>query len=511
LYPPQGSAIIEGSRFKPGDFMRRKDLFNDLDGFKTSMLDPIRAVVGERGIITDQESIQPFTEAWRDNWSGRTPLVVQPANTEELAQVVAICAKTDTPIVPQGGNTGLTGGSQPHADGSEIIISTSRMNKIREVDLDNDTITVEAGCILATIQETARDADRLFPLSLAAEGSCQIGGNIATNAGGVQVLRYGNMRNLVAGLEVVLPDGRIWDGLRGLRKDNAGYDMKQMFIGSEGTLGIITAAVLKLSPLPQATATALVAMASPAQAVRLLTRAKSMVGDRIITFELIERLCIDVAQKHVPDIPDPLDDSYPWYVLMELADQDDGDQLSGMLEKILEASLEEEEILDGVIAASKAQADGLWRLREGIPEGQRREGVSYKHDVSVPISKVATFLDRISEALQSRFPGIRTFSFGHLGDGNIHFNPIQKEGGSRDEWAGHLEEVNRMVHDLVLELGGSISAEHGIGRLRMGELPRYKSALEMEMMATLKKAFDPHNIMNPEKIFSFPSTPIPGK
>jgi len=468
--------------------------------FTETVLDPIRAIVGERGIITDPGTMQPFMESWRDGWVGRSPAVVLPDSTEALAAVVRICAETRTPIVPQGGNTGLTGASQPHADGSEIVLSTNRLNRIREIDLDNDTMTVEAGCILANIQNAARDIGRLFPMSLAAEGSCQIGGNIATNAGGVQVVRYGNMRNLVAGLEVVLPDGRIWDGLRGLRKDNAGYDMKQIFIGSEGTLGIVTAAVLKLSPLPRATATALVAVSSPNDAVDLLTRAKGKVGDRIITFELIQRFCIDIARRHVPDVPDPLSDVYPWYVLVELADQESGERLAGMLEGILEAAMEAGEVLDGVVAASKAQADSLWRIREGIPEGQKREGVSYKHDVSVPISKVALFLDRANAALEREFPGIRPFSFGHLGDGNIHYNPIQGEDGDTAEWKARLGAVNAIVHDIVVGLGGSISAEHGIGRLRIDELPRYKSPVELDMMAALKLAFDPHNIMNPGKI-----------
>lgn len=468
--------------------------------FAAKVLDPIRAVVGERGVVTDPAAMQPFLESWRDNWVGRSPLVVLPDSTEALAAVVRICAETGTPIVPQGGNTGLTGASQPHEDGSEIVISTNRLNRIREIDLDNDTMTVEAGCILANIQSAARDVGRLFPMSLAAEGSCQIGGNIATNAGGVQVVRYGNMRNLVAGLEVVLPDGRVWNGLRGLRKDNAGYDMKQIFIGSEGTLGIVTAAVLKLSPLPRATATALVAVSSPRDAVDLLTRAKSTVGDRIVTFELIQRLCIDIARRHVPDVPDPLSDRYPWYVLVELADQDSGSRLTEMLEAILEAALEAGEVLDGTVAASKAQGDSLWRIREGIPEGQKREGVSYKHDVSVPISKVALFLDRTDAALERAFPGIRPFSFGHLGDGNIHYNPIQAEDGDPAEWRAHLGAVNAIVHDIVVELGGSISAEHGIGRLRIDEMPRYKSPVELDMMVALKRAFDPHNIMNPGKI-----------
>ena len=468
--------------------------------FETAVLAPIRAIVGDRGLITDPDTMKPFMESWRDGWVGRSPAVVLPDSTEALAAVVRICAETRTPIVPQGGNTGLTGASQPHADGSEIVISTNRLNRIREIDIDNDTMTVEAGCILANIQNAARDVGRLFPMSLAAEGSCQIGGNIATNAGGVQVLRYGNMRNLVAGLEVVLPDGRIWDGLRGLRKDNAGYDLKQIFIGSEGTLGIVTAAVLKLSPLPRATATALVAVSAPSDAVDLLTRAKGVAGDRIVTFELIQRACIDVARRHVPDVPDPLRDRYPWYVLVELADQDSGNRLAEMLESILEAGMEAGEVLDGVVAASKAQADSLWRIREGIPEGQKREGVSFKHDVSVPISRVARFLDRTDAALERACPGIRPFSFGHLGDGNIHYNPIQAEDGDPAEWRAKLATVNAIVHDIVVDLGGSISAEHGIGRLRIDEMPRYKSPVELEMMATLKRAFDPHNIMNPGKI-----------
>lgn len=480
--------------------MSSSALTGDRAAFQAAVIDPIRAIVGDRGLITDPGAMQPFLESWRDGWVGRSPLVVMPDSTQTLAAVVRICAETRTPIVPQGGNTGLTGAGQPHADGSEIVISTNRLNRIREIDIDNDTMTVESGCVLANIQNAARDVGRLFPLSLGAEGSCQIGGNISTNAGGVQVVRYGNMRNQVAGLEVVLPDGRIWDGLRGLRKDNAGYDMKQIFIGAEGTLGIITAAVLKLSPLPRATATALVAVSAPSDAVDLLTRAKGVVGDRIVSFELIQRLCVDVARRHVPDVPDPLRDIYPWYVLIELADQDSGSRLTEMLEGILEAGLEAGEVLDGVVAASKAQADGLWRIREGISEGQKREGVSYKHDISVPISKVALFLDRTNAALDRECPGIRHFAFGHLGDGNIHYNPIQAEGGDPAEWRAKLGTVNAIVHDIVVGLGGSISAEHGIGRLRIDEMPRYKSPVELDLMATLKRAFDPHNIMNPGKI-----------
>lgn len=477
-----------------------KCLIETPEVFTRRVLDPIQAVVGSRGIITNAEEIQPFMLPWRDSWVGHSPLVVQPATTEELAEVVRICSETRTPIVPQGGNTGLTGAAQPHSDNSEIVISTTRMNRIREIDIENDTMTVEAGCVLANIQSAAREHDRLFPLSFAAEGSCQIGGNVATNCGGVHVVRYGNMRNLVAGLEVVLPDGQIWNGLRGLRKDNAGYDMKQIFIGSEGTLGIITAAVLKLSPLPRTTATAFVAVPSPRHAIRLLTRAKNAAGDRIAAFELIQRLCVEIAQKHVPAARDPLAEKHDWYVLIELADQDAGEAIRELLEELLEAGMDAGEILDGVVAASKSEAEALWQVRENVTEGLRHEGASFKHDISVPISKIDVFLERTDAALAQAFPGIRPFSFGHLGDGNVHYNPLQPEGADKQEWARKTPAVTRMVHDIIMQLNGSISAEHGIGQLRLEEMPRCKSAVELEMMVTLKKAFDPFNIMNPGKV-----------
>lgn len=481
-------------------YENRASLLTDRTRFDRDIMRPIEDVVGKRGLITDRTLMQPFLVSWRDNWEGRVPMVVQPATTDELAEVVRICAATRTPIVPQGGNTGLTGGGQPHNNDSEIVISTARMNRIRELDLENNTITVEAGCILAMIQQAAIAADRLFPLSLGAEGSCQIGGNISTNAGGVQVVRYGNTRNQVSGLEVVLADGRIWNGLRGLRKDNAGYDLKQLFIGAEGTLGIIAAATLRLSPLPKASATALLATHSPQKAVAWLGRAKTMLGDRLTSIELIERICIDVACKYSDRLHDPLDRQYPWYLLVELADQDQEDNLEKRLLNAFENGVESDELLDGVIASSAEQAAGLWRIRETIPEGHRREGVSYKHDVSVPISRIADFISQANDALASRFPGMRSFVFGHLGDGNIHFNPLQAEGASQDEWRSRLAEVNKIVHDVVVRLGGSITAEHGIGRLRIEEIERYKSDVELEMMATLKKAFDPMNLLNPGKV-----------
>ena len=467
-----------------------------------AVLDRIRQAVGERGCMTDPVAMAPLLKSWRDNWQGRVPMVVRPANTGEVAEVVRICAESGTPIVPQGGNTGLTGGGQPHDDDSEIIVSTSRMNRVLDLDLANDTMTVEAGCILAVIQRRAAEAGRLFPLSLAAEGSCQIGGNLATNAGGTQVLRYGNARNLVLGLEVVLPDGRVWDGLRGLRKDNTGYDLKQLFIGAEGTLGIITAAVLKLFPRPTDVETMLVALPNPAAAVKLLGRARAAVGEQVTTFELMQRICLDFVLRHIPGAIDPLAGRHPWYALVELAGQGSPGTLRPAVEALLADAAEAGEIADAVLAASAQQGKALWRLREGIPEAQNHEGVSLKHDVSVPLSRIAEFIARASGHLEAAYPGIRIVAFGHIGDGNIHFNPAEPVGADPASFAAELPRINQVVHDLIHELGGSISAEHGIGRLRRDELRRYKSPVELDLMAAIKRALDPHNIMNPGKLVS---------
>jgi len=467
-----------------------------------AVLQRIREAVGERGCLTDPAEMAPLLKSWRDNWRGRVPMVVRPANTQQVAAVVRICAETGTPIVPQGGNTGLTGGGQPHDDNSEIILSTARMNQVVALDLANDTMTVEAGCILAEIQRRAAEAGRLFPLSLAAEGSCQIGGNLATNAGGTQVLRYGNARNLVLGLEVVLPDGSIWDGLRGLRKDNTGYDLKQLFIGAEGTLGIITRAVLKLHPRPGDSETMLVALPVPAAAVTLLARARAAVGEQVTTFELIQRSCLDIVLKHIPGAADPLPARHPWYALVEVAGQGGPGTLRPAVEALLAEAAEAGEVLDAVLASSQQQARALRRLREGIPEAQNHEGVSLKHDVSVPLSRIDEFIARASRQLQAAYPGIRIVAFGHIGDGNIHFNPAQPVGADRARFAAELPRVNQMVHDLVHELGGSISAEHGIGRLRREELKRYKSPVELALMGAIKRALDPGNIMNPGKLVS---------
>ena len=460
----------------------------------------LKAVVGPEGTIEDPTDIAPYCVAWRDGWQGAVPIVLRPANTAEVAAIVSICAETRTPIVPQGGNTGLTGASQPHNDMSEVIVSTSRMRKVREVDVLNDTVTVEAGVVLAEIQRLAADNDRLFPLSLGAEGSCQIGGNIATNAGGTQVLRYGNTRNLVLGLEVVLPDGRIWDGLRGLRKDNTGYDLKHLFIASEGTLGIITAAVLKLVPRPTAVETAWLALQSPEQAVSLLAHMRARFGEQVTAFELMQRSLIDLLLEGVPGNEDPLSEPHPWYVLVEIGGQGAPGSLSEPFADALAAAFEAELVTDAVIAASGAQAQRFWKMREELSEAQKAAGGTLGHDISVPVSRIPQFLAEADVALEAAYPGIRLCSFGHVGDGNLHYNPVRPKGWSVEQFRATKPDVAGIVHDLVVKHGGSISAEHGIGRMRLDENERLKSATELDMMRTLKRAFDPLNIMNPGKL-----------
>lgn len=465
-----------------------------------AILDRIKVVVGPKGYTTVPDEITPLCQSWRDNWSGWVPMVVRPLNVEEVAAVIAICAETGTPVVPQGGNTGLTGGGQPHDTGTEIILSTSRMNKIRHIDTTNNTMTVDAGCILSDLQDAASEVDRLFPLSLAAEGSCQIGGNLSTNAGGTQVLRYGNARNLVLGLEVVLPDGRIWDGLRELRKDNTGYDLKQFFIGAEGTLGLITGAVLKLYARPTEVQIALVAVPDPDAALNLLDRTRNSVGERVTAFELMQRSAIDFVLRHITDVTDPFDQEHPWYVLVEVSGQGPSGSLLEPVEDILKRGLEAGEVLDAVVAANQAQGLALWKIRETIPEALNYEGQSIKHDVSVPLSRIPEFIERADKALQKAFPGVRCLAFGHVGDGNIHYNPAQPLGLDGDTFGSATGEVNRIVHSLIAELNGSISAEHGLGRLRREEVKRYKSAVELDLMQKVKIALDPDNIMNPGKV-----------
>jgi FAD/FMN-containing dehydrogenase len=466
----------------------------------SALLERIRAVVGTAGLITAPEELAPYATDWRRRFFGKPLAVVRPASTAEAAQVVRACAEARTGIVPQGGNTGLCGAATPDASGSQIVLNMSRMSRVRAIDARNNTMTAEAGCVLASLQKTAEEADRLLPLSLAAEGSCEIGGNLSTNAGGTAVLRYGNARELVLGLEVVLPSGEIWDGLRGLRKDNTGYDLKQLFIGAEGTLGVITAAVLKLFPLPRSRATAVAALPSPEKALALLERALDACGERLTGFELFSDFCVSLVLKHFKDTAAPFPRRFPYYVLMELSDTRPGEGVSTLAESVLETALEDEIVIDAAVARSEAQSQALWKLREFISEAQAHEGPNIKHDVSIPISRIAEFIAATDAELLRAYPGIRMVTFGHLGDGNLHYNVSPPEGAARDAFMRELGAVNRIVHDAVARLGGSISAEHGLGQLKRDEILRYKSAIELELMRKIKRALDPHGIMNPGKV-----------
>ena len=466
----------------------------------SALIERIRAAVGTVGLITAPDELAPYATDWRKRFFGRPLAVVRPASTAEVAQVVRACAEARTGVVPQGGNTGLCGAATPDASGSQIVLNLSRMNRVRAVDVRNNTMTAEAGCVLASLQKAAEDAGRLLPLSLAAEGSCEIGGNLSTNAGGTAVLRYGNARELVLGLEVVLPSGEIWDGLRGLRKDNTGYDLKQLFIGAEGTLGVITAAVLKLFPLPRSRATAVAALQSPEKALVLLERALDACGERLTGFELFSDFCLSLVLKHFRDAAAPFPRRFPYYVLMELSDTRPGEGAGTLVESVLEAALEDKTVIDAAMAQSDAQAQAFWKLREFVSEAQAHEGPNIKHDVSIPISGIAEFIAATDAELLRAYPGIRMVTFGHLGDGNLHYNVSPPDGGVPEAFMRELGAVNRIVHDAVARFGGSISAEHGLGQLKRGEILRYKSAIEIELMRSIKRTLDPHGIMNPGKV-----------
>jgi FAD/FMN-containing dehydrogenase len=466
----------------------------------TTLLDAIRAVVGDRGILTETSDTAPYSEDWRRLYRGRTSAVVRPGTTEELAAVVTLCAASGTPIVPQGGNTSMVGGAVPNENGSELILSTARLNRIRDLDPADMTLTVEAGVTLKTAQLAAAEQGCLLPLSISSEGTAQIGGVLAVNAGGNNTVRYGNARDLVLGLEVVLPDGSIWNGLRRLRKDNTGYCLRQLFVGSEGTLGIITAAVLKLVPQPQEIAVALCGVETPEAALSLFVRFQAHDAASISAFELMSGLGTSFVLKHIPGAVLPLESPAPFYVLVELASPRPRAGLREMLESVLEQALEDGIVQDAAIAESDAQRAAIWRLREEHSEGQKREGASVKNDVSVPVSKVPAFILKATAACEALMPGVRVVPFGHMGDGNIHFNLEQPVGSDPAWFLGQDHVIMDAVNEVVREYDGSFSAEHGIGRLKPYMMPDWRGGAELALMQRIKAAIDPAGIMNPGKV-----------
>jgi FAD/FMN-containing dehydrogenase len=467
--------------------------------FRATLRARLDAAVGSAQVLTAPADVAPFLTDWRGRYHGRAMAVVRPGTTDEVAAVVRACAADSIPIVPQGGNTGQCGGATPDETGAAVVLSLARLNRIRAIDADNSTLTAEAGVTLAAVREAASNAGFLFPLSLAAEGTCTIGGNLATNAGGTGVLRFGNARELVLGIEVVLADGRVWSALRGLRKDNTGYDLKQLFIGAEGTLGIVTAAVLKLFPAPRTCVSALAAVADVGAAVRLLSVVRQALGDRLTGFELMSAYALALSRKHLPTLPHPLP-GHPWYVLVQADDSAGDSPLQTQVERTLGNAIEAGVVADAVIAQSVDQANALWALRENIAEAQRREGPNIKHDIAVPVSAIPRFLETTDAALAAQFPGAPLVTFGHLGDGNLHYNLAAPPGVDPTAFLAHADSANRIVHDLVAAFGGSISAEHGIGQQKREELKRCKSTVELDLMRALKATLDPAGILNPGKV-----------
>lgn len=466
------------------------------------ILTVLQAIVGADHVLQGAEAA-PYLTDWRGRFTGKARAVVRPGNTREVAEVVRACAAAGVPVVPQGGNTGLCGGATPDESGRAVVLLTTRLNRIRAIDTENDTMTVEAGRILQTVQEAALQAGRLFPLSLAAEGSCTIGGNLATNAGGTQVLRFGNARDLALGLEVVSADGEIWNGLRGLRKDNTGYDLRDLYIGSEGTLGIITAATLKLFPLPAARCTAFLAIPDIEHAVALLSRARAGFGAALTGFEVMAGNCLQMVTHFYPRQRIPFEGTSaaaPWYVLLEVSDQESEGHARERFELVLGEAIEAGEADDAVISRSVAESKALWLLRESITVAQAEAGKSIKHDVSLAISSIAAFIRTTDALLQKRFPGLVNMTFGHLGDGNLHYNIGASARFTESQLDAHMREIYALVHDSVHAHEGSISAEHGVGQLKIGELPRYKSEQELRTMMLIKRALDPKCILNPGKV-----------
>ncbi len=459
-----------------------------------------REIVGPEHALTDPDQQLPYLREWRDLFIGRAPVVLRPGSTEEVSRILALANEARVGVVPQAGNTGLVGGQIPFQTGNEIVVSVSRLKQIRDINPAAYVMTVEAGLTLAECRAAAERADRLFPLSLPSEGSCQIGGNLATNAGGVGVLAYGNARQLVLGLEVVLADGRVVPGLKALKKDNTGYDLRDLFIGSEGTLGIITAAVLRLFPRPAESATAMVALAEISHALDLFSLAQETAGRSVTAFEFIPRICIEFVLRHIPGTREPFPKAYPWYVLMEISGAKPDGQAARDMEDVLGQAAERGLLLDAVLASSLTQARELWRLRESVSEAQKPEGGNIKHDVSVPIARIAEFIERADRIVESICPGARPLPLGHFGDGNVHYNVAQPIGMEKERFLELWDKISSEVHALVVEMGGSISAEHGIGRMKRGDLERYKSPVELDLMRRIKAAFDPNGILNPGKV-----------
>jgi FAD/FMN-containing dehydrogenase len=471
-----------------------------------SLIETLRSICGTAYVLTHDDpgtDLSAWEQDWRKRSRGQALAVVRPGSTAEVAAVVKACAAAGTSIVPQGGNTGLVVGSVPDDSGTQVVLSMTRMSAVRAIDKDNLTMTVEAGCVLQNLQDAAEKEGLLFPLSLAAEGSCTIGGNLGTNAGGTQVVRYGNTRDLCLGLEVVTASGEVWHGLTGLRKDNTGYDLRHLMIGSEGTLGIITAATMKLYPLPAVQLTAWAAVPSMEAAVQLLGLAHQKLGPGLTGFEVMGQFALSLVDKHYPQLRVPLFKDCPWCVLLENSDSESESHARGQFEALLEAAIEAGCVSDAVVAENIAQARGLWHIRESIPLAQAEEGLNIKHDISIPVSRIPAFVVETDALLTEHIPGVRLVDFGHLGDGNLHYNVQAPEGADGKAFLRDWEErVNTLVFDQVVRFGGSISAEHGVGELKAGKLPHYKDPTALAMMQAIKRALDPQGILNPRKVLA---------
>jgi FAD/FMN-containing dehydrogenase len=465
-----------------------------------ALIERFAAIVGDSHALRDPGDIAGYLIEPRGLWHGSTSLVLRPGSVEEVSRIMRLASETGTPIVPQSGNTGLVGGQMPDASGREVILSLSRLNRIREIDVKSNTVTVEAGVILQNLHDAADEVDRLFPLSLASQGSCQIGGNLSSNAGGTGVLAYGNARELCLGVEVVLPTGEVFDDLRKLKKDNTGYDLKNLFVGAEGTLGVITAAVLKLFPKPRGREVAFAGLGSASAALDLFSLAMDRAGASLTAFELMEQRPYDFTLKHAPGVVRPLADDWPWYVLMEISSGRSAEDARGLVEDILSAGLEAGTVGDAVVSASIGQANAFWNFREMLPESQKPEGASIKHDISVPIASIPAFIEQAAKAVEAVSPGARPVCFGHMGDGNLHYNITRPVGADNSAFLALYPPMNHAVHDVVRALGGSISAEHGIGQLKRDELIATAPPMAIDLMRRVKAAFDPAGIMNPGKV-----------